>query len=116
MRPSGRSSQRSSTARPWPELVLCASAGVNFSSEFLVSVDNEILADGVLLNNIASSFLGSSIRAPLFFWLGIDRRCFRHSIAVSRRNTRNLNHSGHEVSRRLSVSALFFVHLRDLGS
>src|SRR5208282_4793376 len=61
MGPSARSSQCSSisvSADEAPGLALPTPAGTNFSSGCCVSVGNEILADGVLLSDIASIALG----------------------------------------------------------
>src|SRR5260370_30017097 len=61
MRPPASWSQCSSTATPIPAapgLVLRSPAGMNFSSGFCVSMGNEILADRVLLSDIASNALG----------------------------------------------------------
>src|SRR6202158_4547492 len=116
MRPTASSSQCSSTATPIPAapgLVLRSPAGVDFSSGFCVSMGNEILADRVLLSDIASNALGElNSGSPSFLSLcqpAAERIHFRcpapkgasdvENFAASLKRCPDTNHAGAAVAR-----------------
>src|SRR5580658_2941686 len=86
MRPSGSSSQCSSTATSSAsEPGLRAPAAMNFSLGCCVPTGNEILADGVLLSDIASiAFRGAEFWLLFFLAIPLRQSWYQQSLVETR--------------------------------